>query len=229
MLQLEKVRVELGTFTLSLDLTVPKGARVALMGVSGSGKSTLLSALAGFLLPDAGRIIMAGEDVTAAPVAQRPVSILFQDGNLFPHLSVFDNIALGIAPNLRLDAADEARVMESLRKVDLDGMDERMPAALSGGQQSRVALARMLLRDKPVALLDEPFSALDPALRREMLELMRTLCEETGQTLFMATHDLRDAEHLCDRILLLEDGKVVLDAELSTAIAERTPVLRPWM
>lgn len=229
MLQLEKLRVALGSFTLSVDLTVPQGARVALMGASGSGKSTLLSALAGFVLPDAGRITMAGQDVTTAPVAKRPVSILFQDGNLFPHLDVFDNIALGIAPDLRLGAADEARVRDALRKVDLDGMEKRMPAALSGGQQSRVALARMLLRDKPVALLDEPFSALDPALRREMLELMRGLCEETGQTLFMATHDLRDAEHLCDRIVLLEDGKVALDADLSRALAERPAVLRPWM
>ncbi|UWQ95919.1 ATP-binding cassette domain-containing protein [Rhodobacteraceae bacterium M385] len=229
MLHLENIRVRQGSFTLSAHLTVPEGARVALMGASGSGKSTLLSMLSGFLWPDEGRVSMKGTDVTRLPVADRPVSILFQDGNLFPHLNAFDNIALGIAPNLNLSAADKARVEGALKKVDLDGMAGRMPAELSGGQQSRVALARMLLRDKPVALLDEPFSALDPGLRREMLGLVRTLCDETGQTLMMATHDLRDAERLCDRVLLLEAGEVALNADLGEAIADKAPALQPWM
>lgn len=229
MLHLENIRVQQGTFTLSAHLTVPEGARVALMGASGSGKSTLLSTLSGFLWPDEGRVSMQGKDVTKWPVADRPVSILFQDGNLFPHLNAFDNIALGIAPNLRLSAAEKSRVEGALKKVDLDGMAGRMPAELSGGQQSRVALARMLLRDKPLALLDEPFSALDPGLRREMLGLVRTLCDETGQTLVMATHDLRDAERLCDRVLLLEGGEVVLNADLGAAISDKAPALQPWM
>lgn len=229
MLHLENIRVQQGTFTLSAHLSVPEGARVALMGASGSGKSTLLSTLSGFLWPDEGRVSMQGKDVTKWPVADRPVSILFQDGNLFPHLNAFDNIALGIAPNLRLSPADKSRVEGALKKVDLDGMAGRMPAELSGGQQSRVALARMLLRDKPLALLDEPFSALDPGLRREMLGLVRTLCDETGQTLVMATHDLRDAERLCDRVLLLEGGEVVLNADLGAAISDKAPALQPWM
>lgn len=229
MLHLENVRVRQGSFTLSAHLTVPTGARVALMGASGSGKSTMLSTLSGFLWPDTGRITMAGHDVTTTPVADRPISILFQDGNLFPHLNVSDNIALGIAPNLKLTPEDRARVAEALSKVDLNGMAMRMPSQLSGGQQSRVALARMLLRDKSIALLDEPFSALDPGLRREMLGLVRTLCDETGQTLIMATHDLRDAERLCDRVVLLEDGAVVLNAPLSDAIADNAPPLQPWM
>lgn len=229
MLLLEDVSVRQGTFTLSVNLSLPKGARVALMGASGSGKSTLLSVLSGFLWPDEGRITMAGEDATRAPVADRPISILFQDGNLFPHLSAFDNIALGVSPRLKLSPEDRARVEEALGKVELVGMGDRKPAELSGGQQSRVALARMLLRDKPVALLDEPFSALDPGLRREMLNLVRTLCDETGQTLIMATHDLRDAERLCDRVLLLEDGKVALDEALAEAVASTAAPLRPWM
>ncbi|ABD53245.1 thiamine ABC transporter ATP-binding protein [Jannaschia sp. CCS1] len=229
MLHLENIRVRQGSFTLSAHLTIAKGARVALMGASGSGKSTLLSTLSGFLWPDAGRITMAGADVAKTPVADRPISILFQDGNLFPHLSVFDNVALGIRPNLKLGSEDERRVTRALTQVGLEGMEQRKPSALSGGQQSRVALARMLLRDKPVALLDEPFSALDPGLRREMLSLVRKLCDETGQTLIMATHDLRDAERLCDRVLLLDDGKVVLDAPLAEAVANNAEPLRPWM
>lgn len=229
MLRLEDIRVRQGNFTLSVTLNIPKGARVALMGASGSGKSTLLSTLSGFLWPDAGSIHMGGTDVSTAPVATRPISILFQDGNLFPHLTVFDNIALGLSPSLKLSAEDRARVAEALSKVDLNGMAKRMPSELSGGQQSRVALARMLLRDKAIALLDEPFAALDPGLRREMLGLVRTLCDETGQTLIMATHGLRDAERLCDRVLLLENGQVALDTPLTEAIADNAPALRPWL
>lgn len=229
MLQLKDIKVTQGNFTLKATTSIPKGARVALMGASGSGKSTLLSTLAGFTWSDAGHIHMAGEDVTKSPVARRPLSILFQDGNLFPHLDVFDNIALGIAPSLKLSADDKLRVTDALDKVDLKGMERRMPAELSGGQQSRVALARMLLRDKSFALLDEPFAALDPGLRREMLGLVRSLCDETGQTLIMATHDLRDAERLCDRVLLLDNGAIALDADLSDAIADKAPALHPWM
>jgi len=199
------------------------------MGASGSGKSTFLSLLAGFIWPDAGRIQMAGQDTTQARVADRPLSILFQDGNLFPHLNVFDNVALGIRPNLKLHHEDQARVAGALEQVGLSAMAHRHPADLSGGQQSRVALARILLRDKPITLLDEPFTALDPGLRREMLALVRAFCEETGQTLIMATHDLRDAERLCDHVVLLEEGSVVLDAPLEAAIADQSPALLPWL
>ncbi|MBL4628937.1 MAG: ATP-binding cassette domain-containing protein [Roseicyclus sp.] len=229
MLQLDGVRLSRGNFTLRADLQFPKGARVALMGASGSGKSTFLSLLAGFIWPDAGRVQMAGQDTTQARAADRPLSILFQDGNLFPHLNVFDNVALGIRPNLKLHHEDQARVAGALEQVGLSAMAQRRPADLSGGQQSRVALARILLRDKPITLLDEPFTALDPGLRREMLGLVRAFCEETGQTLIMATHDLRDAERLCDHVVLLEEGSVVLDAPLEAAIAGQSPALLPWL
>jgi len=229
MLRLEGLEVHQGDFTLRVEAEVPRGARVALMGVSGSGKSTLLAALAGFVFPDTGRVWIDGVDVSRAAVADRPLSILFQDGNLFPHLSVFDNVALGVHPGLRLSEDDRARVEEALTQVDLEGFGPRKPAALSGGQQSRVALARMLLRDRPVALLDEPFSALDPGLRREMLDLVAALCAAHGTTLVMATHDLRDAERLCDGVLLLDDGDVALDQPLADAIAGRASALQPWM
>lgn len=226
MLRLDDIRVTQGNFTLRASLDVPKGARVALMGASGSGKSTLLSTLAGFLLPDHGSLRMGGADVTNAPVAERPLSILFQDGNLFPHLDVFDNVALGISPRLKLSLQDRTRVEDSLDKVGLQGFAAKRPAELSGGQQSRVALARMLLRRRPLTLLDEPFAALDPGLRREMLGLVRTLCDETGQTLIMATHDLRDAERLCDHVVLLDGGRIVLDAALADVTT--SALLEPW-
>lgn len=228
MLRLEDIRVTQGSFTLQASTRIAKGARVALMGASGSGKSTLLSTLAGFLIPDAGALLMDGRDVSIASVAERPLSILFQDGNLFPHLNVFDNVALGVNPRLRLNTTQRLAVEESLEKVGLSGYGTTRPAELSGGQRSRVALARMLLRQRPLTLLDEPFAALDPGLRTEMLGLVRDLCDETGQTLIMATHDLRDAERLCDHVLLLDAGKIVLDAQLGQAITDNAPALVPW-
>lgn len=228
MLRLEDIALTQDGFTLALNAEVPTGARLALLGPSGSGKSTLLALIAGFLAPDRGRICWKGRDITLAPVADRPVSILFQDGNLFPHLSVFDNVALGVRPDLRLSPDDRRRVLESLEQVGLAGYGARRPAALSGGQQARVALARMLLRDRPLALLDEPFAALDPGLRTEMLTLMRDLCAARGLTLIMACHDLRDAERLCDRLWLLEEGRLALDIPMDSLRDSTPDALMAW-
>lgn len=229
MLSLDDLRLTQDGFTLALSGAVAPGEAVALLGASGSGKSTLLSLIAGFDWPDRGRILWDGQEITRAPVAERPVSILFQDGNLFPHLTVWDNVALGLRPDLRLSDADRARVEDALDRVGLSGLGGRKPAALSGGQQARVALARMLLRDRPLALLDEPFAALDPGLKTEMLALVRELCADRGLTLIMACHDLRDAERLCERLWLLEDGAKVLDVTMAGLREESPPALRAWM
>lgn len=229
MLQLDDVALTQDGFTLSLSAKVEPGACVAVLGPSGSGKSTLLSLIAGFERPDRGRLFWGGADITEAPVAARPVSILFQDGNLFPHLSVFDNVALGLRPDLRLSPAERDQVTASLDQVGLAGFADRRPATLSGGQQARVGLARMLLRDRPLALLDEPFAALDPGLRAEMLAQVKALSAARGLTLIMTCHDLRDAERLCDRLWLLADGKLVLDAPMAALRDAPDPVLRPWL
>ena len=229
MLQLDNLALTQDGFTLSLSAAVDRAARVAVLGPSGSGKSTLLSLIAGFLQPDLVRILWDGADITEAVVAARPMSILFQDGNLFPHLSVFDNVALGLRPDLRLSPDQRDRVAQSLSDVGLGEMGDRRPATLSGGQQARVGLARLLLRDRPLALLDEPFAALDPGLRAEMLALLKSLSARRGLTLIMACHDLRDAERLCDRLWLLEDGKLVLDAPMAGLRDAPDPVLQPWL
>lgn len=229
MLTLDDLRLTQDGFTLALSGEVAAGARLALLGPSGSGKSTLLSVIAGFAWPDAGRILWEGRDITRAAVADRPVSILFQDGNLFPHLCVFDNVALGLRPDLRLSEAQRKQVGESLEQVGLAGYGARRPGALSGGQQARVALARMLLRDRPLALLDEPFAALDPGLKAEMLTLVRDLCAARRLTLVMACHDLRDAERLCDRLWLLEDGRKVLDLPTADLRDDPPEILAPWL
>ncbi|MBC6438379.1 MAG: ATP-binding cassette domain-containing protein [Rhodobacteraceae bacterium] len=229
MLSLEHVMLRNGAFTLSVDLTLQKGQRLGLIGASGSGKSTLLNLVAGFLVPDTGRILIDGSDVSRTDVASRPLGILFQDGNLFPHLSAFDNVALGLRPDLRLSESQREAVTACLDQVGMAAHADRLPKVLSGGQQSRVALARMLLRDKPLALLDEPFSALDPGLRRDMLGLVSDLCDQARLTLILVTHDLREVQNLCTDLCLLDKGQVTIRGEMQTILSDPPAALRPWL
>ncbi|MBF9034928.1 ATP-binding cassette domain-containing protein [Rhodobacterales bacterium HKCCE2091] len=229
MIGLRDIAVVLGEFRLEMSLDLPKGARLAVVGASGSGKSTLLNAVAGFVAADAGRIEIDGRDVTGTAVAERPVSILFQDGNLFPHLSVFDNVALGLRPDLRQSPGDRAAVDTALAQVGLDGFGPRRPGSLSGGQEARTALARMLLRDRPVALMDEPFASLDPALRAEMAGLVQDLCEARGMTLMMVTHDLRGLETLATHVLLLAEGRAAAFGPAEALRADPPAALLPWL
>ena len=207
MLKLDAVRIDNGGFEVLADLAVESGARVAVIGPSGAGKSTLIGAIAGFYPVTAGRITWQGRDIGEMAPGKRPVAMLFQDGNLFPHLSVAQNVGLGVDPNLRLDAGQRARVEEALSRVGLEGMGNRKPAALSGGQQSRAALARVLVQNRPLLLLDEPFAALGPALKREMLDLVRALTDETGATLLMVSHDPDDARRIADEVILVAEGR----------------------
>ena len=206
MLTLDKLLLFQGDFRLSADFTLGPRARVAVIGPSGAGKSTLLSAIAGFLAPTSGRILWAGEEITATPPGRRPLSILFQDQNLFPHLSVAQNIGLGLDPELRLSRADLAQIEAALARTGLAGLGARKPAELSGGQQGRVALARALLRARPLLLLDEPFAALGPALKSEMLALTAEIATEQGTTLMMVSHDPADARALCPETVLVAEG-----------------------
>lgn len=206
MLTFENVKITQGEFILRADFSIGVSDKVSVIGPSGAGKSTLLSALAGFVLVTEGRILWEGRDITHAAPAERPLAMVFQDSNLFPHLSVAQNVGLGLKPSLKLDAQEHERVVEALSRVGLDGYGARKPAALSGGQQSRVALARVLLRDKPVMILDEPFAALGPALRVEMLELVNEIARERGLTVLMVTHDPKDARQLDGMTVLVADG-----------------------
>ncbi|MBT8411313.1 MAG: ATP-binding cassette domain-containing protein, partial [Octadecabacter sp.] len=167
MLELKSVKLNLGDFSLSADLSITGPGLTAVIGPSGGGKSTLLSLIAGFQLPDTGRLFWKGADITDSPPGERPVAMLFQDNNLFPHLDSLANVALGAAPIARPDEETRGRARKALDKVGLAGLESRKPGALSGGQQSRVALARLLLTNRPIILMDEPFSALGPSQRRE--------------------------------------------------------------
>lgn len=207
MLTLEHLEMRWQDWRLSADFSVPTGAKVALMGPSGAGKSTLLGAIAGFQVPATGRVFWDGVDLTDLAPGQRPVSILFQDNNLFPHLTAAENVGIGVRPNLRLDAEERDRVARALERVGLAGFGHRKPGQLSGGQAARVALARALLRGKPLMLLDEPFGALGPALRAEMLDLLDDLVDETGATLLIVSHEPDDAKRIADHVVLVAEGR----------------------
>lgn len=228
-LQFEGVEARLGQFTLTAALAVPQGARVAVMGPSGSGKTTLLSLVAGFLTPDRGRITWQGHDLGPLPPGERPVSILFQDQNLFPHLTAGQNVGLGLRPDLRLSADQRAMVEDALAHVGLGGLGGRKPAALSGGQQGRVALARVLLRSRPILLLDEAFAALGPALKDEMLDLLGRIAGQSGATVLMVTHDPDDARRFADLGIVVADGRAAAPAPIADLFANPPPALAEWL
>ena len=229
MLRLENVEARQGGFGLEADFTLLEGARAAVLGPSGGGKSTLLAVIAGFLKPTRGRVLWQGQDLGPLPPGKRPVSILFQDHNLFPHLSVFENVGLGHDPRLRLDGRARRDVEAALERVGLGGMGARRPAELSGGQMGRAALARVLMRARPVMLLDEPFAALGPGLKAEMLQLVREIVEETFATLLLVTHDPEDARALEGVTLFVEAGRVLPPEDTDALFANPPANLRAYL
>ncbi|QET65100.1 thiamine ABC transporter ATP-binding protein ThiQ [Citrobacter werkmanii] len=193
---------------MRFTLSVSRGEQVAILGPSGAGKSTLLNLIAGFLTPASGTMMIEGEDHTATPPSRRPVSMLFQENNLFSHLSVWQNIGLGLDPGLKLNASQREKMRHIARQMGLDSLQERLPGELSGGQRQRVALARCLVREQPILLLDEPFSALDPALRQEMLTLVAEVCRDKQLTLLMVSHSVEDAARIAPRSIVVADGRI---------------------
>lgn len=229
MLTLEGLELARDDWRLSADFTLPEGSLAALIGPSGAGKSTLLDAVAGFLAPTRGRVLWKGRDLGPLAPGDRPVSILFQDNNLFPHLTAAQNVGLGLRPTLRLSNEETRRVEQALARTGLADFADRKPAQLSGGQQSRVALARALLRARPLLLLDESFSALGPALRAEMLDLVAEICAETGATLLMVSHDPSDARRIADRTIVVADGIAHPPQPTEALFANPPPALRAYL
>ena len=223
MLTLEGLVIRQGEFVLRADLVVPTGAQVAVMGPSGAGKSTLLSVIGGFFDAAGGRILWDGDRIDTLAPGKRPVATIFQDNNLFPHMSAAENVALGIRPSGRLGQDERERVEEALAAVGLDGFEDRKPGSLSGGQQSRVAFARALLQERPLLLLDEPFAALGPAMRGEMQALVGDLARERGRTMLMVTHDPGDARRIGGETILVADGRAA--APMATDDLLRNPPL----
>jgi thiamine transport system ATP-binding protein len=229
MLTLEKIVIRQGAFVLRADFSVPAGARVAVIGPSGAGKSTLLDVISGFFAPESGRVLWNGQDLAPLAPGGRPISVLFQDNNLFPHMTVAQNVGLGLRPDLRLSAAERVKVQQSLDRVGLGGLGARKPAALSGGQRSRVALARVLLRARPLLLLDEPFGALGPALKAEMLALVCELAQETGATVLMVTHDPQEAVMVAGQTILVAEGMAHPPRDTKALFADPPAALRAYL
>ena len=192
-----------------LSVAVRRGEFFTLLGPSGCGKTTLLRAIAGFEAPTEGRIFLNGSDITDAPPNRRPVNTVFQGYALFPHLSVRQNVGFGLRMQGRPSREVEAAVQRALSLVRLEAMAERNPRQLSGGQQQRVALARAIAPSPEVLLLDEPLSALDRRLRREMQSELKRLQHELGITFIFVTHDQQEALTMSDRIGVMDAGRLL--------------------
>ena len=189
-------------------LEIAQGEFLVLLGPSGCGKTTTLRMIAGFVEPSAGRILFGDRDVTDLPPYHRNTGLVFQGYALFPHLSVFDNVAFGLRMRRLERAAIEKRAREALRLVRLEALGERMPKQLSGGQQQRVALARALVIEPEILLLDEPLSNLDAKLREEVRVEIRQLQRRLGLTTVMVTHDQEEALSVADRLVVMSNGEI---------------------
>ncbi|KFN50993.1 sulfate/molybdate ABC transporter ATP-binding protein [Arenimonas composti] len=207
-----------------VDLAIPSGQLVALLGPSGSGKTTLLRLIAGLLPADEGRILFGGRDATRLSLRERRVGFVFQHYALFPHLTVFENVAFGLRCKPRRERPKEAdiaaKVRELLELVQMIDYRERLPAQLSGGQKQRVALARAMAIGPTVLLLDEPFGALDAKVRVELRRWLRRIHEETGFTTVFVTHDQEEALELADRVVVMNRGRIEQDGEPEQVYAE---------
>jgi sulfate transport system ATP-binding protein len=209
-IEVHNVSKRFGTFAALDDVSirVDDGALMALLGPSGSGKSTLLRIIAGLEVPDDGEITIGGEEVTDTPARARGVGFVFQHYAPFKHMTVHNNVAFGLSVRKRPKAEIEARVKELLGLVRLDGLADRFPSQLSGGQLQRTALARALAVQPKVLLLDEPFGALDAQVRGELREWLRRLHDEIHVTTIFVTHDQEEAMEVAEQIVVMNEGKI---------------------
>jgi thiamine transport system ATP-binding protein len=228
-LHLDHLMLAQDGFQLAANWSVSAGTKLALLGGSGEGKSTLLMGLAGFLAPVSGRILWQGRDLGPLRPADRPMAILFQDQNLFPHLTLEQNLGLALNPRLKLTEADQARIGQVLARLGLSGLGPRKPADLSGGQQGRAALGRVLLQARPILLLDEPFAALGPALKSDLLALVSDIATEAGTTVVMVTHDPADARRFADQVVLVHDGMADMPAKTTAIFSDPPQALRDYL
>ena len=219
----------MGGFRLTADFEIERGSLISIVGPSGAGKSTILNALAGFIPLTSGVIKWNGSDITKLDPGFRPLSILFQDYNLFSHLTVKDNIAIGLRPNLKLDDLETEMVNSVIEEVGLSKFKFIKPFQLSGGQRTRVSLARSIVRSKPILLLDEAFSGLGPALRSEMIKLIKDKSIKEGITLIMVSHHIKDAIELDQKVIFVNDGETMKPTNVSIFINSRDKNIRDYI
>ena len=193
---------------ISANLSLESNKIYAIIGPSGAGKSTFLNLISGFSEISSGSILWNEQEISDLPPSKRNISILFQDNNLFPHLSVWRNLALAVSHWPKISNDDEAKLHSVISEVGISGLENRKPSQLSGGQQSRVALARVLLQKNKILLLDEPFAALGPSLKDQMLELIEKIARNRGLLVLMVTHDPADANKIASETIVVKNNKV---------------------
>ena len=193
---------------ISANLSLESDKIYAIIGPSGAGKSTFLNLISGFSEISSGSILWNEQEISDLPPSKRNISILFQDNNLFPHLSVWRNLALAVSHWPKISNDDEAKLHSVISEVGIRGLENRKPSQLSGGQQSRVALARVLLQKNKILLLDEPFAALGPSLKDQMLELIEKIARNRGLLVLMVTHDPADANKIASETIVVKNNKV---------------------
>lgn len=228
-IRFENVILQLGHFRIDADVTFPANKITALIGPSGSGKSTLLAAIAGFVVPKSGTISIGSSEMNMIAPGSRPVTMVFQEHNLFPHFSVSQNVGLGLRPSLKPSKTEIIAIDAALERVGLLGMGKRSPASLSGGQIGRVVLARTLLRNRPVLLLDEPFAALGPALRHDMLDLVAEVQAERALTVLLVTHLPDDAKRIAALTAVVSERMISDPVETGQLFSDPPRSLREYL
>jgi len=208
MLELNEARYTVAGLSWRFELQASTHSVNAILGKSGSGKSTLMNLIAGFLQPQSGDILWCGKSLLELTPDRRPVTSLFQSHNLFPHLTVKQNVGLGLHPGLKLNSDEHRQLLQVLDRVGLPGQANKRPAELSGGERQRVALARCLLRQRPILILDEPFNALDTETRHGMIDLTLDVIKLYRPCVFMVTHDPRDADALGADIVEIRNNRL---------------------
>ena len=230
MLKINGLTFQYQDMQMRFDLDLEAGECMALVGPSGGGKTTLLNLIAGFEAPLSGEILFNQTSLNGLAPQERPVSMLFQDHNLFPHLTAEQNVGLGLDPGLKLNADQRREVGEALIKVGLEDMGNRKPAQMSGGQRQRVAIARALVRRQPILLLDEPFSALDPGRRGRMLDLIDQLRKEQNTTVLMASHNPEDAVRIAEKCAFIQEGRIIACAAPEEVLTpDQDPAIRDYL
>lgn len=208
---------------MEFSLEVASGEILSVIGPSGSGKTTLLNLIAGFLKPTTGTIRINDQDISQREISQRPVTTVFQENNLFPHLDVFTNVAIGIQPSLKLSESETQAIHHALKNVGLSDLSKRQPKELSGGQRQRVALARALVRKHSILLLDEPLAALGPAMRDEIIDLLKELVETNKMSALLISHQPEDALKASSRTAFIEAGRILTIGDSKRLLNPETP------
>jgi thiamine transport system ATP-binding protein len=223
MIRFDEVIIHVGDFKLTVNMKVPKGF-ITVIGQSGAGKSTLLSSLSGHQDLVSGKIFIDENRIDLLPPNQRPCSVIFQEFNLFPHLSIAQNLNLVCGNQFFVSEFARKKIQEVLEKVGIVELIDRLPSEMSGGQQSRAALARVLLQRNPILLLDEPFSALGPSQKSELIELVYSLTRDQGITVLLITHDPKDAKQVADHCIVVKDKKALGPFETLEALSDDGPL-----